>query len=1023
MSPCRLGTRLPDPSRATCSVGLVVVAFLFLLLAPPLAAQDTDSDAIRGELRAGRFSDAERHSRELLLVTERLHGSESLHAAEVLDLLAEAMRRGGRTNEREARNACLRSLAIKERLLQPDDPSLAISLENLGALNVASGKLAEARAPLERALEIRTHAFGAWHADVARSLIFLGNLEFTSAREDTARALVLRAIAIQDSVLPAEDPARAQALNMLAVIHYENGEYREAGPVYEQVLALQRRTLGLDHPSTASTLNNLGTLYSEMGDNEEAQRYLEQARAVLRRVLRPGHPAIARTLMPLATIRERLGDPDGARALYDEALRIQRKAYGPEHSDVAWTLMRLGRLELARGRYSAARRPLLDALRIQEKVLSPDHPDLAWTLFALAQADAKRGAVELALERCGHALAIQEKTLGSRHPDVAPTLAGLARFLAMKGDTTGALETALRSTRLRAEHLLLTSGGLSERQALAYAATGPTGLDVALTLIAYPGARGTPASVRQVWDAVVRTRTLVLDEMAARHRATLEDTTREGAAAAGTALRGARQRLANLLVRGPGGDSPEQYQALLRRARLDMERAERDLGARSEGFRVEQNLSRRGLQDVFGAVPSGWGLVAYASSISDGKRRYVAFARGAGGEPAAIPIGDAERVDALVRRWAQDVLSDRSDSGPSAIGAEAASRRSGRALRSAIWDPLRGALGDATGVLIVPDGTLHGVNFGALPGAGRGYLVEEDISFHYITSELDIVTKQTADAHGSGLLAFGGVEFGSEPESRKGVRTGQDATGAPADDCVGFYAAKFLPLPQSRLEVEEIAGAWGDSSQATVITGRDATEAVFKRLAPGKRVLHLATHGFFLDPDRCAQEKAGTRGIAGLETPVRTRFRPAFHQQSPLRLSGLALAAANRRSEATPHEEDGVLTAEEVASLDLRGVELAVLSACDTGVAGTSRGEGILGLRRAFRTAGVATLVISLWPVQDQAAREWMRAFYQPRIRTGAGTAQAVRAAMLEVLRSRRAQGRSTNPSFWAAFLAAGDWN
>jgi CHAT domain-containing protein len=144
---------------------------------------------------------------------------------------------------------------------------------------------------------------------------------------------------------------------------------------------------------------------------------------------------------------------------------------------------------------------------------------------------------------------------------------------------------------------------------------------------------------------------------------------------------------------------------------------------------------------------------------------------------------------------------------------------------------------------------------------------------------------------------------------------------------------------------------------------------------------------------------------------------------SPLLLSGLALAEANRRSDTTPHEEDGILTAEEVASLDLRGVEWVVLSACDTGTASSLGGEGVLGLRRAFHTAGASALVISLWPVQDSAAREWMRSLYGHRLSGGTATAQAVQAATLDVLRSRRAQGRSTSPFFWAAFVASGDWD
>ena len=242
-------------------------------------------------------------------------------------------------------------------------------------------------------------------------------------------------------------------------------------------------------------------------------------------------------------------------------------------------------------------------------------------------------------------------------------------------------------------------------------------------------------------------------------------------------------------------------------------------------------------------------------------------------------------------------------------------------------------------------------------------------------------------------------------------------------DCPGFRELRFRPLPQSRKEVEEIAEAWSDSGEATILTGREASETAFKRLAPGRRVLHIATHGFFLDPAGCLPPSGDARGIGGIEISVRTAARPAFNQGSPLLLSGLALASANRRAEASIEKEDGILTAEEVASLDLRGVEWAVLSACDTGAARSTGEQGILGLRRAFQTAGVATLVTSLWPVQDESAREWMSAFYRARFRLGESTSRAVRAASLEVLRIRRAQGRSVNPSSWAAFVATGDWN
>ena len=163
-----------------------------------------------------------------------------------------------------------------------------------------------------------------------------------------------------------------------------------------------------------------------------------------------------------------------------------------------------------------------------------------------------------------------------------------------------------------------------------------------------------------------------------------------------------------------------------------------------------------------------------------------------------------------------------------------------------------------------------------------------------------------------------------------------------------------------------------------------------------------------------ASPVSGTRGVGGLSStgPV----------QNPLAALRPRLAGANGRAQAGPDEDDGILTAEEVASLDLQGVEWAVLSACDTGVGEIKAGEGVFGLRRAFQVAGARTVIMSLWSVDDQATRAWMRALYEGRFQKRLSTADAVHQASLSVLRDRRARGQSTHPFFWAAFVAAGDW-
>ena len=160
------------------------------------------------------------------------------------------------------------------------------------------------------------------------------------------------------------------------------------------------------------------------------------------------------------------------------------------------------------------------------------------------------------------------------------------------------------------------------------------------------------------------------------------------------------------------------------------------------------------------------------------------------------------------------------------------------------------------------------------------------------------------------------------------------------------------------------------------------------------RLLHIASHGFFLDD---GDRRASSPAIS----------------QNPLLRSGLALAGANLDES----HGDGILTALEAAGLDLWGTKLVTLSACDTGVGEIHNGEGVYGLRRAFMLAGAETLVMSLWPVSDAIARDTMVAYYA-RLRIGMGRGDALRQAKLSVLKRPNLR----HPYYWAAFIQSGDW-
>ena len=333
--------------------------------------------------------------------------------------------------------------------------------------------------------------------------------------------------------------------------------------------------------------------------------------------------------------------------------------------------------------------------------------------------------------------------------------------------------------------------------------------------------------------------------------------------------------------------------------------------------------------------------------------------------------------------------------GHATIRSERLHRESGAALRRLVWDPVRNAVSGQSEIFIVPSGPLHLVNWGALPDHRAGYLIEGAQLMHYLSSERDL--SRPVVTPGNGLVLVDNPAYG--PTAARPVDA-RAAPGAPrvTGTCRGLESLTFDALPESRREGDAIAGIW--QSDVVRLTGRGATEAAIRARVRGSRVVHFATHGFFLGA-WCAPATA------------------VASTRHPLLLAGLALAGANTR-ESRNNADDGVLLAEEIATLDMRGVDWAVLSACDTGAGVIAAGEELFGLRRAFQIAGVNTVIVSLWPVDDDTTRGWMEAVYKARFRSNATTAAAIRAATVKIIAARRARGQTTHPAYWGAFVAAG---
>jgi CHAT domain-containing protein len=790
-----------------------------------------------------------------------------------------------------------------------------------------------------------------------------------------------------------------------------------------------------------------------MGDFDAARPILEEAVALYEKSLGPQHPFVGQALNNLAELLRAAGEPDEARECYQRSLEILEQAYGPEHPEVGVTLDNLADLHEAGGDDTEAEALYARAIAIREEALGPQHPDVAESLLSLGLLLAKSGQSAEALGLLERALSIREESLGPAHPQVSEALAGLAAVVAAIGDAGRALELALHAERVGRDHLRLTGRSLAEQLALRYAAVRNRGLDLALSIAAGGGKLD---GGREVLDSLVRSRAVVLDEMAARQRSVVGSGNPEIARLA-EELAEARATLANLTVRGVGNMSPETYRSLLDETRRAKQAAESRLAAASVEFAREQQRSRLGLEEVAASLPPSSALVSIvvfdrtelaaaqnpqaeaseqAPTVRVDPARTVRYylalvLQEGGGDPVAVPLGTAEEIEPLVRRWKREVASP--DLGSSAEEAEASYRRVAESLRLKIWDPLEARLAGAERVFVVPDGLLNMVSFASLPVDEGKYLIESGKLLHYLSAERDLVSTSSRDTTGQGLLALGGPDYDDRArvskldsplrESAPGGTVVTTSRGTRAS-CGSFDSLRFEPLPEAAVEAEEIASLWRSASDAGAarggvlhLAGSAASEAAFKKGAPRKQVLHLATHGFFLGGD-CGSARDRTRS-RGFKV---TQEESVVTGLSPLLLSGLALAGANQRAAAAAGEEDGVITAEEIASLDLSGVDWAVLSACDTGVGEIQAGEGVFGLRRAMQIAGVRTLIMSLWPVDDEATRAWMKTLYGARLSGGLDTPRAVREAGRAVMLQRREAGESTHPFFWAAFVAAGEW-
>jgi CHAT domain-containing protein/tetratricopeptide (TPR) repeat protein len=970
------------------------------------------------QIRLERFPEAQDRLAQSQRIRERSAEQAAGALAQTLELVA--LLRRYTDNYPAALTAIDRALEIQRRLA-PRHPDEIFALQTRGDVLLLMGDASGAEQDWKSALDLATRTLRADHPLVAETLGRLSLAAFSLGNLAEARRLAERARDIGDRSLAPCDPAGPVLAVALADALRYDGQYAEARKLYRGTLEKVRgcdnsgATAGWTDAEATLVFNDAGVA-QDVGDLVEADELYTRAVDIWSKALGPNHSFVARGLDAVADVAAARGDLPRAHNLYERALTIRRRSLGPDHPHVAWTLTNLAKTEADLGNVLLALRYVQDAIAIYRKSGTGDEPDhLARVLELRSSLEERRGRPHAARESVEQAMVERTRIFGPNHPLVTETRASLAAIDLALGDREKAMTGALDVERLAREHLLFTVRYLPERQALTYASTRPQGLNLALTILS-----ASPADSSRVLDGVIRSRGVLLDEFAAaRRRETSSSSPDMAKLVAETTA--ARQRYANLVVRSLREPVARD---VLDEARRQKDDAERALGERNLEARAELTRVAAGLNEVRRALPANAALISFVRYERKRSPRsatlapdfsYAAFiVKPDSDRVAFVPLGSASSLDGIIHAWRDEASGKSIARGVPASRAERNYLAEAMRLRRAVWDPLAPHVAGASRVFVVPDGLLNLVNLSSLPD-GDGYLAERPAIIHYLTTERDLlVTDRDAGAPG-GLLTVGGAAFD------EGTSTPVTTEARRGADCQSLAQIHFESLPGSLSEVAEIGSLWPktSTSDVTLLSGAAATETAVKKAVAGRRVVHLATHGFVLGTD-CEPNPVGVRAVGGLARTSTKAAAPT--EENPLLLTGLALAGANRHGAAAPDQDEGILTAEEIAGLNLQGTEWAVLSACDTGLGEIKAGEGVFGLRRAFQIAGARTVIMSLWPVEDVSTRDWMRVLYEGRLQKKLDTATAVREAGLAVLRMRRAQGQSTHPFYWAAFVAAGDW-
>ena len=857
----------------------------------------------------------------------------------------------------------LQTMEIRKKVLGEEHPDYAASLYNIVDTYRNMGDYQNALKYILQALEIIKKNLGEGHPDYATSLNNIGILYRNLGDYQNALKYGMLATEIWKKALGEEHPKYAGSLNNIGITYGEKGDYQNALKYKTRAMEIQKKVLGEEHPEYAASLNNIGNTYGDMGDYQNALKYRTRAMEIQKKVLGEEHPDYATSLNNIGAVYQNMGDNQDALKYYLQAMEIWKKFLGEEHPKYAGSLNNIGITYNEMGNYQNALKYGLQALEIWKKVLGEEHPYYASSLNNVGDTYQNMGDYKNALKYYLQAMEIWKNVLGEEHPRYAGALNNIGNTYDNMGDYHNAIKTTKHATDIYKNNLIRNFSYMTahEREAYRNENGGYLRLNIKYLYHASDDTLGTKTS----YDTELITKGLLLASEISIANTIMES--------GDTALIAEYENMKTLHLQL----NKELEKPITERIyncdslENEIQKTERHMMESCKEFGDVTHFIKIDWKEVQKSLKTNDVAIEFSGFTEDDTTKYVALVLTKDMEaPVCIPLFEQSEMQKHLRN-----IYDSPE------------------MYDLIWKPLEKYFPKNPRIFFAPTGILHRIAVEYAP-VGNGKTISDKYEIYRVSSTrflaMDYMPKPMKNS-----VLYGGIFYDSDTTTMKQERftRGTDEINTSFASLNNDEARSALPYLQgTKTEVENIAAKMKKKKiSATLYEGSTANEESFKALS-GKNidVLHIATHGFFLPTD----EK-----LSGEQSLV----------QSGLLLSGANYAWQNKHL--PDGIEDGILTAKEISFMDLRKTDLVVLSACQTAL-GEITGEGVFGLQRGFKKAGARTIIMSLWPVDDNATLLMMTEVYSNLTK-----GMTKREAFLTAQNKVKATVEFENPRYWAAFI------